>query len=265
MDINSSYTNLSSLGSVHATDSLEKLGSSLAINSASDDPSGLALANALSDQKTSLAQSVENMNSGIAMSNIAQDGLSTQQDLLEKIKTSTIEAMNGTMNEDDKASIQKDIAGYINQFDQVIQNTQYNGQKLLETKGDTTDDLSIATDKSFVSMEKADTTSVSDKLKSALDNFMSDPAAMLDAVDQGQTQIAQYASNFGSSANQMEVSAKGAISTEKELAQAKSTVLDIDYNKEVSNFSKANLQAQMSMAVQSQSNAVQSRNINLLS
>ena len=267
MDINSSY-NLSSLGSVHATDSLERLGSTLAINSASDDPSGLMIADALSMQKTSLAQSVDNMNSGIAMSNIAQSGLNSQQELLEEIKTKTIQAMNGTMNTDDKESIKNQIAGYIDQFDQISNNTSYNGQQLLVQNGDTSDDLSIATDQSFIAMEKADTASISDKLRDTLEKFNTDPDGMtnmLETVDQAQNQITTYTSTFSSAANAMESSAKGAITTDKELMQAKSTVLDIDYNKEVSNFSKANIQAQIGMVVQSQSNAVQSRNITLLS
>ena len=75
MNINSSYTSLPNINDVQST-SLEKIGSALAVNSASDDASGLAIADALGLQKTSLSQTIDNMNSGIAMGNIAQSGIS---------------------------------------------------------------------------------------------------------------------------------------------------------------------------------------------
>jgi len=88
---------------------------------------------------------------------------------------------------------------------------------------------------------------------------------MLNAVDQGMTKLATYASDFGSASNAMESSARNSISTEVELAKAQSTILDIDYSKEVSDFSKTNIMSQMGLIMQTQANAIQQRNIDLLS
>jgi flagellin len=208
------------------------------------------------------------MNSGIAMSSIAQGGISSQKDILENIKTETLKAMNGTTSEEGKAAIADQISKYIEQYDKIAESTKYNGQELLKTKGDSTDDLSIATDSSIIEMSKADTASISDRLKSFMADFATNPDSMNDiiaTVDNGIDQLASYASDFGSAMNSFASNARNSMTTEKEVATAQSTIMDIDYAKEVSNFSKTNLQSQIGLIMQTQANAVQSRNINLLS
>jgi flagellin len=267
MNINSSYTSLPNINDVQST-SLEKIGSALAVNSASDDASGLAIADALGLQKTSLSQTIDNMNSGIAMGNIAQSGISSQKELLEDIRTETLKAMNGTTSEEGVNAITNQISKYIDQYEQISNSTTYNGETLLKTSGDTSDDLSIVGDESIINMEKADTTSISDQLRSALSTFTNskdDMANMLNVVDTGSTQLASFAADFSGATNAMESNARYSISTEKEIALSQSTILDIDYSKEVSDFSKTNIMAQIGMMAQSQAYAIQSKSIDLLS
>ncbi len=268
MDISTSYnTNIQGLVGVQSN-SLEKISSALAINKASDDASGLQIADQLGLQKSSLAQSIENMNSGIAMSSIAQSGISSQKELLENIKTETLKAMSATTSDEGRDAIANQISKYVEQYEQIAGSTNYNGQSLLKTSGDVTDDLSIATDSSIIEMSKADTMSISDKLKSFLADFSTNPDSMngiISTVDNGIDQLASYASDFGSAMNAFASNARNSMTTEKELATAQSTIMDIDYAKEVSSFSKTNLQSQIGLIMQTQANAVQSRSINLLS
>lgn len=271
MNINSSYTSLQNINDVQ-TNSLEKIGTALAINKASDDASGLAIADALGLQKSSVSQSLENMNSGIAMSNIAQSGLSSQEKILENIKTETLKAMNGTTSPEGRKAIQQQISKYIDQYNNIASDTTYNGKPLLKTSGDANNDadndISITDVDSTIEMKKADTTSISDTLKSFLGDFATNPTSMqnmLNAVDQGTNKLATYASNFGSASNAMVSSARNSISTEAQLSKAQSTILDIDYSKEISDFSKTNIMSQMGYVMQTQANANQQRNIDLLS
>jgi flagellin len=250
------------------SNSLEKLSSAVAINKASDDASGLAIATNLGVQKSSLAQSLDNYTSGIAMSNIAQSGISEQKSILEEIQTETLKSMNGTMSQDDKKIISDKINKLIDQYDQISSSTSYNGEKLLQTNGDATDDLSIVGDENIIDMQKADTKSISDTLKSFMSDFAVNPdsqQALLQAINSGMDQLASYASNFGSASNALESSARNAISMETNTAAAQSTILDIDYAKESADFNKTNLMSQIAMIVQTQSNAFQNRSITLLS
>jgi len=266
MNINSSYVSAYDIGSIQQN-SLEKIGSASAINKASDDASGLAIGTELGVEKNSLSQSVENINSGIALSNIAQAGLSNQKELLENIKTETLKAMNGTMNESDRDIIGKQINKYIEQYENIANSTTYNGNALLKTDGTNADDLSIVDMESTIDIEKSDTLSISDTLKSLMTDFSTNPNSretLLTTLDESIKQNASFQSEFGSAANALESSARNAISMETEMASAKSTIMDIDYSKEVSSFSKGNLLSQIGLIMQSQANAIQGRNISLL-
>ena len=88
---------------------------------------------------------------------------------------------------------------------------------------------------------------------------------LLTTLDQSMSQINSYQSDFGSASNALESSARNAIKMETEMASSQSTIMDIDYSKEVSSFSKTNLLSQIGLMMQSQANAIQGRNISLLS
>ncbi|MEA3289218.1 MAG: flagellin [Campylobacterota bacterium] len=247
---------------------LEKLSSGLAINKASDDASGLAIADKLGVQKSSMAQSIDNFSSGIAMSNIAQDSISEQKTLLENIKTETLKAMNGTTSTEGREAIAEQINKYIDQYEQIADQTNYNGESLLKTNGDSSDDLSIVAEDSIVELQKSDTTSISDKLKSFMGDFVSNPSSMdslLDTVDEGIGQLASFASDYGSASNSLESMARNYMSAQTNLANAQSEIADADISKMVTEFSKTDLQSQLGYLVQSQANAVQQRTVALLS
>jgi flagellin len=266
MNIDTSY-NIQGLSQVQAGQ-LERLSSGQAINKAADDASGLAIADQLGLQKSSLAQSVENFNSGIAMSTIAQSGIASQKELLETMKTETLKAMTGTTSQEGREAIANQLSKYVEQFEQIANTTTYNGQELLKTSGDpAADDISITGEDTMVSLEKADTTSLSDTLKSFLADFSTSSSSrsdFLDAINSGMDQMASYASDFGSASNALESLARNYLTAETNTAAAKSNIMDIDYGKEVSEFSKTNLQSQIGYIMQSQANAVQARSVTLL-
>ena len=267
MNINSSYVNAYDISGLQQG-SLEKIGSALAINKASDDPSGLAIGSSLGVEKNSISQALENMNSGIALTNIAQGGLASQQEILQNIKTETLKAMNGTMSESDRDMIAQQINKDIEQFENIANSTTYNGNPLLKTDGTSNDDLSIVDVESTIDIEKSDTLSISDTLKSLMSDFSTNAdtrTSLLTTLDQSITDLSKFQSNFGSASNALESSARSSINTETQLASAQSTVMDIDYSKEVSDFNKGNLLSQIGLIMQSQANAIQGRNISLLS
>ena len=259
--------NLNNLN-VNQNNLLERISTGLAINKASDDASGLAIADQLGLDSSTLSQSVSNANSGVAMSNIAQDGIASQKELLENIKTETLKAMNGTTSQEGREAIATQINKYIEQYDQIAQSTNYNGQQLLKASGDATDDLSIVGDDSIVSIEKADTMSISDQLRSHMSDFATNPNSMssiLTTVDNGSSTLASFASDFGSASNSLESMARNYMSAQTNTESAKSTILDFDFASGIADFNKTNIQTQVGYLAQSQANAVQSRVVSLLS
>ncbi|MDZ7817698.1 MAG: hypothetical protein U5K55_03350 [Aliarcobacter sp.] len=131
-------TNISSLTAQEAavntgnrvTSSLEKLSTGLKINKASDDASGLAIADKLRTQATSLKQGVDNGNSAVTLLQIADKSMAEQSNILDTVKAKLIQANTDTTSSDGRESIRKDIVKLLTQLDNIAKQTNYNGNRL---------------------------------------------------------------------------------------------------------------------------------------
>ena len=142
-------TNISSLGAQEAaantnksiSNSLEKLSTGLAINKASDDASGLAIADKLRTQVTSINQGISNGNSTVALLQIADKSMAEQSKILDTIKSKLIQANTDTTSDDGRTAIAKDVTKLLQQLNNIAEQTNYNGTNLLQagrTTGGTT-------------------------------------------------------------------------------------------------------------------------------
>ena len=139
-------TNVSSLTAQDAaantsktiTSSLEKLSTGLRINKASDDASGLAIADKLRTQATSINQGIANGNSAVTLLQIADKSMSEQSNILDTIKAKLIQANTDTTSDDGRESIRKDIVKLLEQLDNIAEQTNYNGNVLLQASSSDT-------------------------------------------------------------------------------------------------------------------------------
>ncbi len=75
--------------------SIERVASGLRINRASDDPSGLAVAETLRSDIRVLQQGLRNTNDGISLLNVAESALGAQADLLIRLKELASQSSSG--------------------------------------------------------------------------------------------------------------------------------------------------------------------------
>ena len=135
-------TNISSLGAQEASqntnksiaNSLEKLSTGLRINKASDDASGLAIADKLRTQVTSINQGISNGNSAIALLQIADKSMAEQSKILDTIKSKLIQANTDTTSQAGRTAIAKDVTKLLQQLNNIGEQTNYNGTNLLQAK-----------------------------------------------------------------------------------------------------------------------------------
>jgi flagellin len=111
--------------------SLEKLSSGLRINKAADDSSGMAIADSLRSQASSLGQAIRNANDAIGVIQIADKAMDEQLKILDTIKAKANQSAMDTQSRESRQAIQKDISRLIEQLDNIANTTSYNGLKLL--------------------------------------------------------------------------------------------------------------------------------------
>jgi flagellin len=111
--------------------SIERVGTGLRINRASDDASGMSIANELRSKSKSLIQAIQNTNDGIGIVKIADNAMDKQIKLIEKIKVKSIEAAQSSISSESRNKIQNEIVKLMDDIDKIAITTRYNNQSLL--------------------------------------------------------------------------------------------------------------------------------------
>lgn len=127
--------------------SLERLSSGLKINHAKDNPAGLAMAKRMNAQIEGVAKANENANDGISVIETADGAMTEISDMLQRMNELAIKAANGLMSESDRATVQDEITQLKEEVTRISETLEFNGQKLLngefELKGYVYGDLDI--------------------------------------------------------------------------------------------------------------------------
>lgn len=279
-------TNISSLQAIENSQqnasamnkSLQKLSSGLRINAASDDASGLAIADKLRTQASGLSKAAQNINSAVAFTQIADKAMSEQSNILDTIKSKMIQASTATTSSEGRESIRKDVNKLLTQLDNIAKQTNYNGTQLLQT-GNATDGAAIATDFSFTVGDKSsDVINVGQGIRANSIglglNTIRDLAAdgltvaisqgAMTTIDSAITTLNGWRADYGSTQNQLESAGRNVATQITNIKAAESVIRDVDYAEETANFNKLNIISQAGSYAIAQSNASQQNVLRLL-
>lgn len=275
-------TNVSSLTAQEANvqtnktiaSSLEKLSSGLKINKASDDASGLAIADKLRTQATSINQGVDNGNSAVALLQIADKSMAEQSNILDTIKAKLIQANTDTTSTEGRDAIRADVVKLLTQLDNIATQTNYNGRQLISNAaGDNASSAHVfqvgedATDTIKTTAITSNTTGLGlDDIKAYTANQLSKGAASSaqTLVNQAITKLNGFRSELGSTQNQVESAVRNLMTQATNVKAAESVIRDVDYAAESANFNKQNIISQAGSYAISQANAAQQNVMRLL-
>ncbi|WP_297194545.1 flagellin [uncultured Campylobacter sp.] len=111
--------------------SLEKLSSGLRINSAKDDASGMAIADQLRSQASTLGQAINNGNDAMSILQVADKAMDEQLKILDTIKTKATQAAQDGQSTKTRNMLQADINRLMEELDNIANTTSFNGKQLL--------------------------------------------------------------------------------------------------------------------------------------
>jgi len=112
--------------------SMERLSTGLRINSAADDATGLVISEQMRSQISGFSQAIKNSQQGMSMLKTAEGAMGQQGELLGRIRDLILSSNSGNVTADNKATIQDEITQLVAQIDDIANNTQFNGNKLLD-------------------------------------------------------------------------------------------------------------------------------------
>ncbi|BFU77842.1 flagellin [Arcobacter sp. 15-2] len=287
-------TNVSSLVAQEAnkntsnsiSSSLEKLSTGYKINKASDDASGLSIADKLRTQANGLNQAVANGNSAVTLTQIADKAMAEQSNILDVIKQKLIQAGTATTSVEGIQAIGKDISKLAAQIDNIAKQTTYNGTALLQ---ETTTSAGVGVSLTFqMGTLAADTiatkagvqantsglngldevyTQASAWGAAATDSaggMQASARALMDNIDSSLTELNSWRADFGSTQNQLESSIRNLMTQVTNTKAAESVIRDVDYAQESANFNKQNIISQAGTYAISQANSTSQNVMRLL-
>ena len=111
---------------------LERLSSGLRINSASDDPAGLAISSKLTSQIRGLDQAAKNANDAISMVQTADGAMIEVTNMLQRMRELTVQAATGTNTSSELTVLNTEFESLEAEIHSISTNTQWNGTNLLD-------------------------------------------------------------------------------------------------------------------------------------
>jgi flagellin len=111
--------------------SLQRLSSGLRINSAADDPSGLAISETMTTQINGNNQGIQNANDGVSLAQTAEGALGQIQNNMQTIRQIAVQASNGTVSNTNRSQLQTEVDQLTQEISRIVQTTNFNGTLLL--------------------------------------------------------------------------------------------------------------------------------------
>lgn len=228
---------------------MQRLSSSLRINSAKDDAAGLAISTRMGAKASAAFVGTRNMQDGISMMQTAEASSAKLQDLLGRARELAVQADNGTLNASDKANIQTEMDGLMAEYDHIVGTSAYNGINLLNNGNTITinpgagDNVDIATqDLSRTAGGAIDLTGMD--LTTA-----GGAQSAIQKIDSAIDEISAQRATFGSSASRLERMTDFNHTYRNNMEASRSRIQDADMAVEVSNMIKSKLSTETNIAM----------------
>ena len=252
------------------SNSLAKLSSGLRINKAGDDAAGLAISEKMKAQIGGLTQAKRNAQDGISLVQTAEGALNESHSILERMRDLTVQGKNGTLTDDDRGSINKELNALHEELGRIAKTTEFNTQNLLGStaaKGASFTFQIGANQGQTLTVTIGNMSGVS--LLGAADKFALGKAAanadkMLGSIDKAIKTVSDQRASLGAVQNRLEHTINNLTATNENLSEANSRIRDVDMAEEMMTFTKSNILSQAATSMLAQANAMPNSVLNLL-
>jgi flagellin len=251
--------------------SLQKLSSGLRVNSAKDDAAGLAVSEGLSSQIRGNSQGIRNAYDGISVAQTAESALGQVGNNLQRIREISVQAANGSISDDNRSQLQKEVDQLTQEVSRIVQTTNFNGTKLLTGGSGLTFQVgsSGSTDNQVTTsgVELSGISAYSGSLTATgTVNVSSSGAASaaIASMDAAIRTVTNTRATFGSIQNRFEAVIANTQAYVENLSASKSRIMDTDFASETASLTRNQILQQAGTAILGQANTVPQAALSLL-
>ena len=265
------------------TNAARRLASGFRVNSAADDPAGLAIIENMTAQIRGLDQASNNAQDGMSLVQVAEGSISIVTDSLHRVRELLVQAANDTythidpgnpahddLTSNDRALIEKEIAQMLQSINTTARNANFNNMRLFDGTADPTrggDEIGLQIGANSGQMMTFSIGEMSTEALGAQTSF--DPAGtdlidiilpiadksgihvtqLIRYVDEALDYATEVRAKLGSIQNRLEFTMSALDNTSINLVDSRSRIRDADMAREMMDFTQMNIlfQAGMSM------------------
>jgi flagellin len=232
--------------------SYERLSSGKRINSAKDDAAGLQISSRLTSQINGLNQASRNANDGISLAQTAEGALDEVTNILQRMRTLSVQSANGSNNGDDRKALDNEFGELELEIQRIASQTSFGGVALLN--GTYNEDFQVgayANEKIAVNISQNFETliGVSSTITSA--GGAQTAIAALDVAIQTTT---ESRAELGATQNRFSSAIRSNDNTAQNISASRSRIEDTDYAKESATLARNSVLQQAASSMLAQAN-----------
>ena len=275
IDVNTNYLSLVLQNQLTSTtkllnSSMEKLSTGKKINHAADGAAQLAISSKMQAQISGTKIAQENTQQGKLMLDQADSSLQQINENLVKLRDLAVQASNGTLSSDERAILQIEAQGYIDQINAIAKDTEFSGLTLLDgsltdlklqvgaNKGDTLDISKAFTDASASAMGLTSTV-----LNTAFSSA-TNASKFIETVDAAVTTTSTKLATVGAYSNSLDSTLEALAVRQINYEASNAEIIDVDYAAEMSKYVQLQVLQQAQISLVSQANMMPSYALSLL-
>jgi len=251
---------------------LQRLSTGLRINSAKDDAAGLAISERMTSQIRGYNQAVRNAGDGISLAMTAEGGMDGITQSLQRMRELTVQALNYSNTDGDRAAIQLEVAQLKQEVDRVANQTKFNTKNLLDGSFTTASfqvgagGTEVITVAGITNLQATALGTTANKI-AAVDVStlaLAGSTNALEAIDAALTTVTSSRASLGAVVNRFEQTINNLRVTVENLEGSRSRVLDADFASETAALTRLQILQQSGTAVLSQANVIPQNVLSLL-
>ena len=252
--------------------SLERLSSGLRINSAADDPAGLAISQDMTTQINGNNQGIQNANDGISLAQTAEGALGQIQNNMQTIYQIAVQASNGTVSDTNRSQLQTEVDQLTQEISRIVQTTNFNGTMLLSGGNSITFQVgSSGVANNQVVASGLDLTTGLASYASSLTatgtvniTTSANASSVLSALNADINTISNDRAQLGAIENRFQAVVSNMTNYVQNLTSARSGIVDTDFASETANLTQQQILQQAGTSILSQANALPQAALTLL-
>jgi len=233
------------IGAVGGSNPYTNITTGQRINSAADDPSGLAIAKGMEAQISSSEQNLNNVADMSNLLNTADGALDSISSGLNRIRELGVQAGNGVLSKDDREIIQNEVSQVLSQIESVASNTTFNQMSLLD--GSFTDKNTASNTDGSGSRISIENTSLE---ALGIKGFNVTNGFDLSKIDDAITKVSESRSKIGSATNAFEHASNSISNKINNITSSMSKIQDANIAEEISSLKKNQILDQYKIQMQ---------------